>query len=178
MMRSRLKSLGLLLLMMVMLLGCSQEAQIREWMEQTKRQTPVSVAKIPEPKSFTPYAYGRKDGIDPFNSIKLSMAIAKLRAMSGKGLKPDMDRRREPLEQYSLDTIKLVGVLQKRGMTYAILQVDKAVFPTKIGNYVGQNFGMITGISEDAIDLKEIVQDASGEWVERKARLELQESKK
>jgi type IV pilus assembly protein PilP len=88
-----------------------------------------------------------------------------------------MQRRREPLEQYPLDTIRMVGMLQKPGMTYAILQVDKAIFQAKVGHYVGQNFGMITGISEDAVELKEVVQDASGEWVERKARLELQESK-
>ncbi len=177
MMCSQKRNLCLLLLMMAMLSGCSQEAQIREWMEETKRQTPVSVPKISEPKTHTPFAYGRKDSIDPFNPVKLSLAIAKLRAQSNKGLMPDMQRRREPLEQYPLDTIRMVGMLQKPGMTYAILQVDKAIFQAKVGHYVGQNYGMITGISEDAVDLKEVVQDASGEWVERKARLELQESK-
>lgn len=179
MMRSRTACTWLLLLTTVWgLAGCSQEAEIREWMEQTKRQTPAALPKISEPKNFTPFAYSRKDSIDPFNSVKLSMAIAKLRAASGKGFKPDMDRRKEQLEQYPLDTIKMVGMLQKPGMTYAILQVDKAIYHAKVGNYLGQNYGMITGISEDAVDLKEIIQDASGEWVERKARLELQESKK
>jgi type IV pilus assembly protein PilP len=170
--------LGLVLPMLALLAGCSQEAQIREWMAQTKQQTRVYVPKIPAPKNFTPYSYQHKDGIDPFNSVKLSMALAKLRAKPGKGLRPDLDRRKEPLEQYPLDTIKMVGMLKKRTLTYAILQVDKAVFQVKVGNYIGQNFGMVVDIAEDAVELKEIVQDASGEWVERKARLELQESGK
>ena len=168
----------MLLLVATTLLGCSQEAQIRDWMEQTKRQTPVRVPHISPPKTFTPFTYKRQDTVDPFNAVKLSVAFAKLQAKSGKGLKPDMDRRKEPLEQYPLDTIKMVGTLQKPGLAYAILEVDKAIFQVKVGNYIGQNFGMITGISEDALELKEIVQDASGEWVERKARLELQESGK
>jgi type IV pilus assembly protein PilP len=177
-MRSRMITALLILSLVAILSGCSQEAEIRDWMEKTKQQTPVAVPKIPEPKNFVPFAYSRKDSIDPFNSLKLSMAFAKLRPLSSKGLKPDMERRRESLEQYPLDTIKMVGMLEKPGLTYAILQVDKAIFQAKVGNYVGQNFGMITGITDSGMDLKEIIQDASGEWVERKARLELQESKK
>jgi len=176
MMRSRLISTALLLAVVALLSGCSEDAEIREWMAQTKKQTSVMVPKISEPKIFTPVSYARKDSVDPFNSAKLSAAIAKLRAQSGKGISPDMERRREPLEQYPLDTVKMVGVLQKPGLTYAILQVDKAIFQAKVGNYLGQNFGMITDVTETGVDLKEIVQDASGEWVERKARLELQES--
>ncbi len=177
-MRSRLSRLMCISLFGVsaLLAGCSQDAEVREWMAQAKRETKVFVPKIAEPKTFAPFAYGRKDSVDPFNPVKLSAAIAKLRALSGKGIKPDLERRREPLEQYPLDTVKMVGILQKPGMTYAILQIDKAVFQAKVGNYVGQNFGMITNITETGVDLKEIVQDASGEWVERKARLELQES--
>lgn len=161
-----------------LLAGCGQEAEIREWMEQTKSQTRIAVPKVNPPKTFEPFTYGRRDAIDPFNPSKLLVAIAKQRAQSGKGLKPDLERRREPLEQFPLDTISMVGLLQKPGLTYAILKVDKTIYQAKIGNYIGQNFGMITGISETGIDLKEIIQDASGEWVERKTRLELQESKK
>jgi len=174
-MRSRIGVISLLA-MSVIVAGCSQDAEVREWMEKTKRETKVFVPKISEPKSFAPFSYGRKDSVDPFNPVKLSAAIAKLRAQSGKGIRPDLERRREPLEQYPLDTVKMVGMLQKPGMTYAILQIDKAIFQAKVGNYVGQNFGMITNITESGVDIKEIVQDAAGEWVERKTRLELQES--
>jgi type IV pilus assembly protein PilP len=89
-----------------------------------------------------------------------------------------MERRRELLESYPLDTLKMVGTLQKTGLSYALLQADKAIVQAKVGNYIGQNFGMITKVSETEIEIREIVQDASGEWVERKAKLELQENKK
>lgn len=175
-MRSRLICASLLIGLVALLSGCSDDAEIKEWMAQTKRQTTPGISKISEPKTFTPVAYAHKDSVDPFNSVKLSAAIAKLRAHSGKGIKPDMERRREPLEQYPLDAVKMVGVLQKPGLTYAILQVDKAIFQAKVGNHLGQNFGMITEVTETGVDLREIIQDAAGEWVERKARLELQES--
>ena len=89
-----------------------------------------------------------------------------------------MERRREPLEAFPLDALKMVGTLRKTGLGYALIQVDKTVYQAKVGNYIGQNFGMITRVSDTAVELKEIVQDASGEWTERKAQLELQESKK
>jgi type IV pilus assembly protein PilP len=72
----------------------------------------------------------------------------------------------------------MVGTLEKPGLSYALLQVDKAVFQAKVGNYVGQNFGMITRITDTEVEVREIVRDAAGEWTERKAKLELQESKK
>ncbi len=160
--------------------GCGDSGvqELRQWMEEVHRQTPVSVKKIPEPKKFAPFVYGGKDQPDPYSPAKLSVALAKLQSGSNGGLKPDLDRRKEPLESYPLDSIKMVGTLQKPGLNYALLQIDKAVFQAKVGNYVGENFGMITRITETEVELKEIVRDASGEWVERQAKLELQENKK
>ena len=176
----RYRVIGVSLSLAVLLAGCGsgEEAEIRAWMDQTKKETRVAIPKLAEPKNFTPFVYGQKDSVDPFNPAKLAVALAKLRAQSSSGIKPDLERQREPLEQHPLDTIKMVGTLQKPGMHYAILQVDKLIFQAKVGNYLGQNFGMITGIAEDGINIKEIVQDASGEWAERKARLELQETQK
>ncbi|MBS1187531.1 MAG: pilus assembly protein PilP [Burkholderiaceae bacterium] len=178
MMRYRVIALCLPMAALLTACGNGAETEIRQWMEQTKRETKVFIKPLAAPKTFAPFVYSQKDSIDPFDPAKLAVALAKLRAQSGKGVKPDLERRREPLEQYSLDTIKMVGTLQKPGMTYAILQVDKLVFQAKVGNYLGQNFGMITGITEDSVNIKEIVQDASGEWTERQAKLELQESQK
>jgi type IV pilus assembly protein PilP len=70
-----------------------------------------------------------------------------------------------------------VGTLEKSRVMYALLQVDKSVYQVRAGQHVGQNFGLITGITEDAVNVKEIVQDATGDWVERMSKLELQESK-
>lgn len=162
------------------LAGCGDGGlqEVKDWMKEVRSQTPVSVPKISEPKKFVPFSYSGKDEFDPYNPAKLSVALAKLQANTGGGLKPDLERRKEPLESYPLDSIKMVGTLEKPGLSYALLQVDKVVFQAKVGNYVGQNFGMITRITDTEVEIKEIVRDAAGEWTERKAKLELQENKK
>jgi len=162
------------------LAGCGDGGvqEIKQWMDEAHKETKVAVPKLSPPKQFIPFAYAGKNSIDPFNPIKLSVALARLKTNSSGALKPDLERRRDPLESYPLDALKMVGTLEKPGLSYALLQVDKAVFQVKVGNYIGQNFGMITSITETEVNLKEIVQDASGDWVERKAKLELQETKK
>jgi type IV pilus assembly protein PilP len=142
-----------------------------------RAKTKVTIPKLAPPKIFTPFNYSGKGSIDPYNPAKLSVAMAKLQANSS-GLKPDFDRRREPLENYPLDTLVMVGTLQKTRLSYALVAVDRTVYQVKVGDYIGQNFGKVTSISETAIGLDERVQDASGEWVVRKAKLELQETKK
>lgn len=160
--------------------GCSDGGvqEVQQWMDDIKRETKVSIPKLSEPKKFIPFIYSAKSVVDPYNPNKLAVALAKAQAGSSNGFKPDLDRRREPLESYPLDSLKMVGTLQKAGLSYALLHADKTVFQAKVGNYVGQNLGMITKITETEVDIKEIVQDAAGDWVERKAKLELQETKK
>jgi type IV pilus assembly protein PilP len=160
--------------------GCSDGGvqEVQQWMDDVKRETKVSITPLSEPKKFTPFIYSAKSVVDPYNPSKLTIALAKAQASSNNGFKPDLDRRREPLESYPLDNLVMVGTLQKAGLSYALLQTDKTVFRAKVGNYVGQNLGMITRITETEVDIKEIVQDAAGDWVERKAKLELQETKK
>jgi type IV pilus assembly protein PilP len=177
---SRLLRVGsLLAVTAVVLSGCSDSGvELQQWMQETKQQTKVSIPKLSEPKKFIPFLYDSKASIDPYNPKKLLVALARAQGNSSSMLKPDMDRRREPLESYPLDTLKMVGTLEKPGLVFALLQADKVVFQAKVGNYVGQNFGMITKITDTGVELKEIVQDASGDWVERQAKLELQENKK
>jgi type IV pilus assembly protein PilP len=177
--RSRfpLISAGLLLLMLA---GCGDDGvpEVRQWMTEVRQQTRVVIPKLAEPKTFTPFIYDAANGIEPFSAKKLAAAYAKAQSTTGNGLKPDLQRRRDPFESYPLDTLHMVGSMEQSGMTYALLQADKIVLRAKVGNYIGQNFGMITRITESSVELKEIVQDASGEWIERPAKLELQETKK
>jgi type IV pilus assembly protein PilP len=162
------------------LTGCSDGGtqELRVWMDEVKREAPVSVKKLPEPKKFAPFVYAADSELDPYDPMKLTVALDKLAASSGNGIKPDLDRRREPLENHPLDTVTMVGTMQKPGLNYALLQIDRSIFHVKVGNYIGQNFGMVTRITDTEVELKEIVRDASGEWVERMAKLELQENKK
>ena len=95
---------------------------------------------------------------------------------STSAIKPDLDRRREALEGFPLDQLKMVGTLRQHGNNVALIDASGQTFMVKAGNYMGQNFGLVTKISETEVDLKEIVQDAAGEWVERPTKLELQEA--
>lgn len=150
----------------------------RQWMAQVRQQTRVTVPKIAEPKTFTPFVYGGKDQVDPFNPAKLAIAMAKQQTRSNSAFKPDLSRRREALEAFPLDAMDMVGTLRKKGENYALIRADHAIYRARVGNYIGQNFGKIAAISDTEVDINEVVQDASGEWVERKAKLELQETKK
>jgi len=90
-------------------------------------------------------------------------------------LAAEMNRRREPLESFPLDGMAMVGSVNKAGRPVALLRVDNLLYQVKLGDYLGQNFGKITRISETEVSLREIVQDASGEWIERTSTLQLQE---
>ncbi|WP_019139678.1 pilus assembly protein PilP [Noviherbaspirillum massiliense] len=177
---SRILHAATLAVMLAGLTGCGDGGvhEVKQWMDETRRSAKVMITPIAPPKQFTPSAYDGKNDVDPFSPVKLSIALAKAQANSNSGIKPDFDRRREALEAYPLDTITMVGTLEKPGLSYALLQADKTVFKVKVGNYIGQNFGMVTKITATEVELKEIVRDASGEWVERDAKLELQENKK
>ncbi|MDB5853556.1 MAG: pilus assembly protein PilP [Herminiimonas sp.] len=171
---------GLSLVLLALLAACGDgglQAE-RNWMDGVRQQARVSVTKVAEPKKFTPFTYGAKDSVDPFSPTKLTVALAKQQSSSASAFKPDMTRRREALEAYPLDALHMVGTLQQKGLNYALVQADKSLYQTKVGSYIGQNFGMITAISDTEISIKEVAQDASGEWVERKSKLELQETKK
>lgn len=177
---SRILSFSMLLTISLALSGCGDGGvqEVREWMDETRKQTVVAIPKLAEQKKFAPFVYTAKEDPDPYNPVKLTAALAKLKVSSGPGLQPDLERRREPLEAYPLDTLKMVGTLERPGLSYALIQVEKSVFQAKVGQYIGQNFGMITKITDAEVEIKEIVRDAAGEWTERKATLELQENSK
>lgn len=151
--------------------------EVRQWMDETRRQTRVVVPKLTEPKKFTPFTYAGKSAADPYSPAKFVNAMA-TPAASGNRFQPNMDRRREPLESFPLDNLKMVGTLRKQGASFALVQAEHTVFQAQVGSYIGQNFGQVTKITDSEVELKETVQDAAGEWVERTAKLELQENKK
>lgn len=173
------KKLLPVLLGATLLAGCSDSdvAEVNTWMDGVKKSTKVNVEPISEPKTFIPFAYGVRDEVDPFDPNKLLAELARAAASGHNPLRPDMERRREFLETFPIDTMKMVGTMNKGGVSYGLIQIDRAVYQVKVGQRLGQNFGMVTGVAEAAISIKETVQDAGGEWVERASKLELQESK-
>jgi type IV pilus assembly protein PilP len=159
-----------------LLAGCgdSDVREVRDWMEQVKHDTHPSVKPLPEPKDFLPYAYGAKDSVDPFDPNKLLGELARAAATSNNPNQPDLQRPRELLETFPLDTMQMVGMMEKGGTRYALLQIDRSLYQVRTGQRIGQNFGVVTHVGEDAVDVREVVQDAAGEWTGRMTKLELQ----
>lgn len=178
-----MKRMLMLLCCVLALLGCeaSGEQELRDWMAQERAQTKPKVMPLSEPKQFRPMPYATEGNIDPFDKLKLVQALRRDSAQitaNGGLVAPELARRKEPLEAFPLDIMTMVGSLNKVGKPTALLRVDKLLYQVQVGEYLGQNYGRITAITETAIHLREIVQDATGEWVERTASLELQEGAK
>jgi type IV pilus assembly protein PilP len=122
-----------------------------------------------------PYAYEQAGAADPFSAAK--MAGPGTQAPQTSAFQPDMNRPREVLENYPLDTMRMVGMMEKGGVSFALVQIDRSVYRVRSGQRLGQNFGQITRVNPAAVVIREMVQDAGGDWVERISKLELQESK-
>ncbi|MFM6992674.1 MAG: pilus assembly protein PilP [Rhodoferax sp.] len=165
------------------LVGCSSsnEDELRQWMAVQKSQTRPKVSPISEPKQFKPESYSQNNAVDPFSKEKLTQALKgeSTQATSNAALvAPELVRRKEALESFPLDAMAMVGSFVKGGQPVALVKVDNLLYQVKPGNYLGQNYGRINKISETEVILREIVQDAVGEWIERPAKLQLQERSK
>ena len=156
----------------VVLGGCSSELEeLRTFVRDSEKGLPRRIDPLPAVKPFEPFAYEGFDLPDPFKPRKLTPP----KEGGGGGLAPDRNRRQEPLEAVPLEQLKMVGTLSQGKDTYAIVRADKTLYRVKKGNYMGQNFGLITDVTEGEIKLKEIVQDSAGDWAERQSVLPLLE---
>lgn len=179
----KIRSAALLLGFSFVLTGCgpSGEDELRMWMADQRANTKPSVTPLTEPKKFVPEPYAQDGAIEPFNQVRLTQALRRDStqvASNAALIAPEMARRKDPLEAFPLDSMAMVGSLNKEGTPTALLRVDNLIYQVKVGNYLGQNYGKITKITENSIQLREIAQDATGDWIERTASLDLQEGKK
>jgi type IV pilus assembly protein PilP len=152
--------------------GCSSELEeLKAFVRDSEKGLPRRVEPLPAVKPFEPFAYEGFDLPDPFKPRKLAVP----KEGGAGGIAPDLNRRKEPLEAFPLEQLKMVGTLQQGKDMYALVRADKTLYRVKKGNYMGQNFGLITDVSESDIKLKEIVQDSAGDWAERQSVLPLLE---
>ncbi|MFT3857923.1 MAG: pilus assembly protein PilP [Aquabacterium sp.] len=158
------------------LAACSgQDEELQTWMDQQRHEVKPSVQPLSPPQKFNPQAYAGMEGVEPFSSQKLTGALKQEARQPNSAVSAELNRRKEPLEAFPLDSMKMVGSVNRKGVQYALLKVDNLLYQVKVGEYLGQNYGKITKITETEITLREIVQDAAGEWIERPATLMLQE---
>jgi type IV pilus assembly protein PilP len=161
--------------------GSSEHEELQQWMSEQRSQTRPRVQPLPEPTKFSPQAYTQEGAIEPFSNQKLLQALKRdaNQATANAGLiAPELNRRKEPLEAMPLDAVAMVGSLIKQGQPVALVRVDNLLYQVRVGNYLGQNYGRIMKISETELALREIVQDAAGEWTERTSNIQLQEGSK
>lgn len=158
------------------LTGCADShEELQAWMDEQRRDAKPRVSPLVPPRKFDPQPYLAGTSVEPFSLQKLQVAIKQESRQPNSLLSPEMNRRREPLEAYPLDSLSMVGSLVRSGRTYALLRADNLLYQVKVGDYMGQNYGRVTRITETEIALREIVQDAIGEWIERTSTLALQE---
>ncbi|MBA4176599.1 MAG: pilus assembly protein PilP [Leptothrix sp. (in: Bacteria)] len=144
-------------------------------MEQQRREAKPNVPPLQAPKRFDPQPYTTAQAVEPFSTQKLSVALKQEARQPNSLLAAELNRRKEPLESYPLDSMSMVGSVNREGQPFALLRVDNLLYQVKMGDHLGQNYGLITKIAETEITLRELVMDAGGEMIERPATLQLQE---
>ncbi|SEJ06184.1 MULTISPECIES: pilus assembly protein PilP [unclassified Variovorax] len=174
------KILGLLLAVTALSACESGQEDLQRWMVEQRAQVKPSVPPITAPKKFTPQAYTEASSFEPFNVLKLTQALRREsnQPSTSELIAPELARRKEPLEAFPLDSMAMVGSMNRNSQPVALVRVDKLLYKVRVGEYLGLNYGRITRINETEVGLREIVQDAAGEWIERVATLQLQESAK
>ena len=154
----------------LLIAGCGGESHqdLREWMQEQGKGAKGKLDQLPQVKPYEPFAYNAFDLPDPFKPRKIEPV------KGGSNLAPDLTRRKEPLEAYPLESLQMVGTMQRGRATYALVRTtEKDIYQVKVGNYIGQNFGVIVGITDNEIRLKELGQDGTGDWTERSSTLQL-----
>lgn len=154
-----------------LLSGCQQQEKedLNQFIANSNNMKPTNIEPLPTIVPVEPFAYSAADLPDPFDIENLTPKAVQA-AVSGDG--PDINRRREPLENYPLDALKMVGTLFRENETRVIIQTPEgAVQTAEVGNYLGQNYGRIVSINENEILLLEQILNSAGTWVEREATL-------
>lgn len=172
-----------LILVLFSLSGCvsPDQEELQQWMATQRNASRPKIAPLQEPTKFTPQTYGQEGSIEPFSNQKLVQALKRDSSQANANaalITPELSRRKEPLEATPLDAVVMVGSLTKAGQPVALVKVDNLIYQVRVGNYLGQNYGRITAVTEASVVLREIVQDAAGEWIERPATLQLLEETK
>lgn len=164
----------------VLLVGCEgeQHSDLRKELNEMTKDLRGRVDPLPQVRPYEPVPYQAENEVDPFRPDRIEVAAAAGSGPAASGKQPDLDRPKEPLEAFPLESIQMVGSLTQGRDTFGLVKAGPNLYRVKKGNYMGQNFGVITGIDEVQISLKELIQEGSGEWIERASSLQLQEVKK
>jgi type IV pilus assembly protein PilP len=164
-----------------LLAGCGGEehSDLKQELTALTKDFRGQVPPLPTVKPYEPVPYTSEGQVDPFRTDRVEVAQqARAAGASAAKLAEHEKRVKEPLEAFPLEAIQMLGTITQDKETFALVKAGPNLYRVKKGNYMGQNFGVITGIDEGQIKLKELVQDSGGEWVERASALQLVEAQK
>jgi type IV pilus assembly protein PilP len=158
--------------------GSEEHRDLKQELAQLTKDFRGQVPPLPQVKPYEPVPYTAEGQIDPFRSERIEVAQNTRPSGSQSKLAEHEKRVKEPLEAFPLESIQMLGTITQEKQTFALVKAGPNLYRVHKGNYMGQNFGVITGIDEGQIKLKELVQDSGGEWVERNSALQLVEAQK
>ncbi|MCC6210061.1 MAG: pilus assembly protein PilP [Burkholderiales bacterium] len=163
-----------------LLVGCGGEEQgeLKKELADMTKDMRGKVDSLPQIRTYEPVPYKGESMVDPFVPGRIVVAQTAGTGGSGGGVQPDLNRPKEPLEAFPLEALQMVGTLSQNKDMYALVRAGNNLFRVRKGNYMGPNFGVITAIDEGQINLKEVVQDSGGDWIERSTTVQMQEGKK
>jgi len=181
MIRLDARPLALLAAAALLLAACDGEqySDLKAELNEKTKDFRGRVEPLPQVKPYEPVPYTAEGIVDPFRPDRIDVAGGPRAPRSDPNRPaPDLNRPKEPLEAYPLESIQMLGTISQNRETFALVKAGPNLYRIKKGNYLGLNFGVVTTIDEAQINLKELVQDGQGEWVERTSALQLLEIKK
>lgn len=166
----------LAIILFMVLPGCGREyADLYSYVESVLSRQKTSIEPLPEFKPYPVFVYEASDLRDPFQESAFVEQQAEV-AATGPGIKPPKRDAREPLEDYPLDALRMVGTLERAATLWALIKdAEGSIHRVKTGNYMGRNYGKIIAVEDQRIELLEIVPNGLGAYMERPATIALSE---
>lgn len=168
------RKVALALALAALISGCGPDMKdLEQKVTDVKSRKSVQIEPIPQVKAYEAISYAAAERRDPF--IPQKPEVDETEVVSG-GPGPDLNRNKEPLEEFPLDGLRMAGTIQAGGATFALVRApDGVIHRVTVGNYLGQNYGQIKAIDEAEVQLVETVEDGFGGWTTRPATLALAE---
>jgi type IV pilus assembly protein PilP len=173
--RQRRSTFSLVMMATLVLAACgAQQDDLNRYIVEVKDRPATPIPPIPAVRTYTPYKYEGLLGRDPFRQSTSEGSDQVASGSSAKGPRPDLQRPREYLERFELDTLVMVGTFAKEASEWALVKdPDGVVHRVAVGNYMGKNHGKVSGISNDEVQLSEFIADGAGGWLVRDASIAL-----
>ena len=171
-----MKKTLLIMLAVLPVVGCSlAQEDLQAWMDREAESMKGNVPPVPPLKHFPPVAFTETEAVSPFSDSRMTPEQDGMQT----GGAPDQNRPKEPLEAFPLESMNMVGLMRRHGAVHALVSVSgmpgsNGLYQVKVGNYIGQDYGLVTAISEESITLREMV-NQDGQWEERTNQLLLQQ---